>query len=470
MSKKIQKKETEEKQSIPQGIGLDKAAQEFMRAKQSDEEPDYVKLSKKTLESDEEEMLPRKGDKPKYKEAQSLHAEKFKSIGERFLNKTKEQDEEDDNSEQESEEESKEQEKEETDKKEGEEDNPYRDDPLFVKAKELTEQVQKSVTEIKGKSDSVQYLKSKSHELYKFNGELIGQIKELKKQLEEKVDKNSYEEIKKKYEDRYFEDSNEWKQSVEKPLEDAQSDFNKWLRAGKFEEGTEEHRTVVKIFPQLDKALKSGDDVEYYVAIDTIAELLPTGAKTRFVSSAAKLWETFQYKENAFKNKDSARQEILKKSEEHRSTSITAATGVFEDTFNSWERENEDSLKYYTGSHAAKELYKYEEVREAVPKVKELIKDAIRTGSFSNKLIELINGGLLQPLKAREIQVLLTANQELRKELDRLKGKREEDKEVIRKYSPSGKKRPRGGDESKFNPKEGGAFAFAAKKMGLELN
>lgn len=307
------------------------------------------------------------------------------------------------------------------------------------------------------KKDYPATLRNVNTKLYHEKKALEQELAALKKSVtEDYVERDKYRKIKNEFEDRYFQESDAWKDEVEKPLEAADKEFTKWVHSGKFVKGTEEFDLASKNLSAVTQALSSGDEAEFYVAVDAIGDLLPKGTSARLAQSAAKLWDAVQFRNQAFKEKDKVKSAILEATNKKRTAHSEEAARTFDENLNNWEKTNAKVIERYNSSPESRKFFDYAGVKESMSEIKALMKTSIDTRTIHPKLISLINAGALESIKQREIEALVETLKVKDEIIARLEGNKDKNEKILKKVGPSRKAISSKGDESSV-PRKGGS-------------
>lgn len=250
--------------------------------------------------------------------------------------------------------------------------------------------------------------------------------------------KEAHETLKKKHADMYFEESEEWKSHIIEPLTAVSKEMGKWLGSHDHADDEDSLKEIAHHRAKLEEALTSNDDVAYYEHVDTLADFLKKGASSRFRSTAPLLWDAFQKKEQAFKDKEGTRTKLRKESYERSDEESKKATNLIETSFNSFEEKNKEIIKAYKTNPHLRDYFDYEgTVLPAIEDAKASISDAVKKRIVSPALTELVVKGALFDMKAKEQIGHLQRIEELEKVISRLEGQVEQKSKTIKKFAPS---------------------------------
>lgn len=251
--------------------------------------------------------------------------------------------------------------------------------------------------------------------------------------------RTAHEELKKKYQDRYFEETPEWEEQFVKPLKNASVEMAKWLKSHDIEEGDEDGHASMQLHrAKIEEALTKGDDVMYYEHVDAIAEMLKKGAATRFHAAAPALWDAFQKKEEAYKNKDEARKKIRESSSNVAEEEVKKATTTIDSALRTFEAKNSLVIDAYKNDPRFKEFIDYDEtVVNPLNDAKEHLAVAVKRRTITPALTDLVVKGVLFNLKEKEHQGLFERIRILEEERDNLERKLERKEQTLGKVKPS---------------------------------
>jgi hypothetical protein len=272
------------------------------------------------------------------------------------------------------------------------------------------------------------------------------EFKKLKKEYDDI--KGAHTELKKRWEDKYFEETDEWKQHYVNPVVEAANEASKWMKGHDLEENSEELREMAALEATMNKALREQDEMKYVEAADTISDFLKKGARARFLQSAEKLWESFKSQQEAFKDKDAARKEVTAKVGGFVDRSTKEAAAAIDDGFRRFEEVNHRVVDAYKNNPKYREFMQYDNVVANVGNAKNLIEMTIRERRVSPALIDMVLKGAMHDLKLKEQEAHLARIEMLEQERERLLAKLDEKNETINRVRPSKKKASASSEES----------------------
>jgi hypothetical protein len=219
--------------------------------------------------------------------------------------------------------------------------------------------------------------------------------------------KEAHDALKVKWEERYFEESPEFKDTYDKPVETANAEAAKWLSAHDYSDGSEEKQNIDALKTLMHESLYSGDEIKFYKASDHIAEMLPKGIANRFVAASVKLWDAHTIKREAFTNKDEARKSVINKTSSFINDSTKEAVTGIDSLHSNFESMNKQILDIYKTNPKYKDIIDYDKtVVQQLDSVKKHVDHAIRSRKISPELQQIIYNGVIHNLKEKEMEGL----------------------------------------------------------------
>lgn len=250
--------------------------------------------------------------------------------------------------------------------------------------------------------------------------------------------KAAHDELKKKYADRFFEETPEWEETFVAPLKNASLEMAKWLKSHDHGEDEDVMGEMQVHRSKLEEALAKGDDVMYYEHVDALAEFLKKGASARFQAAAPALWDAFQKKEEAYKDKDTARKKIREGTTMVAEEETKKASTAIDTTLKEFEAKNAHVIEAYKNDPRFKDFIDYENTVEApISSAKEHLALAVKRRQITPALTDLVVKGALFGLKQKEHEGFLERIRVLEEERDRLEKKLEQKEGTLNKVKPS---------------------------------
>lgn len=250
--------------------------------------------------------------------------------------------------------------------------------------------------------------------------------------------RKAHEELKKKYQDKYFEDTEEWNEQYIQPLKQADAEMTKWIQSHSIGDEQDAAKFFRPLLQGMQEALGKKDEVKYYEYVDAIAEKLKKGASARFVQSAPALWSTFQKKEEALADKEKAREEIKKTSLTFAQQQSSTASNAIDSMFTEFEKTNAPIIEAYKKDPRFKDYIDYDNtVTAKVRDAKESIDIAVRQRKVTPQLVELAFRGALSGIKDKEIAGYVQRISDLTEQIENLEKKLGDKQKLIGKVKPS---------------------------------
>jgi hypothetical protein len=250
--------------------------------------------------------------------------------------------------------------------------------------------------------------------------------------------KTAHDELKKKFTDRFFEETPEWEETFVAPVKAASIEMAKWLKSHDHEDNEEVQGEMELHRKKLEDALIKGDDVVFYEHVDALAEFLKKGAGTRFRSAAPLLWDAFQKKEEAYKDKDAARKKVRDASMNLIEEESKRAHKEIDNTISAFEKKNAQVIEAYRTNPRLAEYMDYDNtVTVPIQDAKDHIAQMLKTRKVSPAITELVVKGALFNLKQKEHEGFQERIRLLEEENRRLEGKLTQKDKVIDKVRPS---------------------------------
>lgn len=244
--------------------------------------------------------------------------------------------------------------------------------------------------------------------------------------------------LKSKYEAKYFEETPEWKNKYEKPLDDAATEAAKWIRAHDLDADSEELQEVERHRNLMQKALKEGDDVKYYQHADSIADYLQKGAAGRFQNAVPKLWDAYHARQEALKDKEAAKKVVTEEAEGFLSSNIKSASTNLDVMVNNFEETNSKIISVYKTKPGIKDAIDYENtVTKRLDSTKKLIDQALRNRTIPAELQQIIFSGILSGLRDKEMDGLREAYKQTKEEVARLEAQLAKKDATLSKVKPN---------------------------------
>lgn len=282
--------------------------------------------------------------------------------------------------------------------------------------------------------------------------------------------RTAHEELKKKYADRYFEETPEWEDTFVAPLKNASQEMAKWLKSHDNGDDADTLAEMQTHRTKLEEALAKGDDVMYYEHVDALAEFLKKGASARFQAAAPTLWDAFQKKEEAYKNKDEARRKVRDTTASVVDEESKKASSAIDSSLKTFETKNAHIISAYKNDPRFRDFIDYENTVEVpLNDAKEHLAVAIKRRQITPALTDLVVKGALFNLKQKEHEGFLERIRVLEEERDRLEEKIEKKDTTLNKVKPSRSSVTEDDDEDddKDEPKSFAEHFKRKRSMGL---
>jgi hypothetical protein len=275
--------------------------------------------------------------------------------------------------------------------------------------------------------------KAKAHEekLGKINPQLEKEHKELRE---------AHQALRQKFQDLYFEESEEFQETFVQPLKKAETEMVKWLKSHDIGDEADAGEILNPLIAKIQKSLAEGDEVKYYEAVDAAAEHLKPGASARFLAAAPALIEAFTKKEQAVKDKEKAREEVKKSSLTFAQQQSQISEKAIDDLLSGFESSNKKIIQAYKEDDRYKEYIDYDNtVIAKIKAAKTSIATAVQQRKVTEDLVKLAFNGALAELRDKEAQGFLARIEELEKANDILNRRIEEKDKSISRFKPSSK-------------------------------
>ena len=269
----------------------------------------------------------------------------------------------------------------------------------------------------------------KARKAAKVDPKLIGDYQTLR---------NDFNELRSKYDTAFFQETPEWQQTFQVPVDQANEDMVKWLGSHEHDKDSDEFAEMETHINEITKALHEGNEIKYYEEVDTVAEFLKKGASSRFRTAAPSLWKAHNDKVAAFKDKHTARDAIINK---FRNIAVERAKDVnkiIDSSIATFEHENAIVINAYKTDERFKDYINYDEI---VTSKKESIKKHVETAlinrQISPELAMVINQGILYELKEKETEGLRTRIKLQEEAIERLERKLGVKEKTLKRVTPS---------------------------------
>src|SRR5690606_33898117 len=190
--------------------------------------------------------------------------------------------------------------------------------------------------------------------------------------------KKEAEELKKWREERYFEESPEFKAAFIEPVTQSENRIKEYLEKADIEPDSPEEVEVRKNLAALAKAAADGDEVVFNRNLDRLVPLFGGHVtQTKFINIADEYFKNVQKRNRALSEKEAARKEILAKEAELLATSRPAVEEGIRSYISAYERENEQFVEFFR-SENAKDFFQYDKtVEEGRRKAADLLTEVI---------------------------------------------------------------------------------------------
>jgi len=303
----------------------------------------------------------------------------------------------------------------------------------FKKMKKMLKDAYRSLAKARGAS--------------KVSPKIVGDYETLRK---------DFNELKGKYDTAFFQETQEWKDTYQAPVDKANEDMVKWLGSHEHDKDSDELAEMESHINEITKALHAGDEIKYYQEVDEVAGYLKKGAGTRFEQAAPALWKAHMDKVSAFKDKHSARDTVINR---FRTVALERAKEVnklVDASIADFEHNNQIVITAYKTDERFKDYINYDEiVTQKKEHIKKHIENALVNRQVSPELATIINQGILYDLKEKETEGLRTRINIQEETIARLESKLGIKEKTLKKVSPSSRisRDERDEDEDKDAPK-----------------
>lgn len=278
-------------------------------------------------------------------------------------------------------------------------------------------------------------LRKKTPKLEEENKKLRDQLKELKQWRDE----------------RYFEESPDFKDSFVTPVIEQENKIKTYVESIGIEPGTTAESEIKRGLSFLHKYANEGDETKFTLYVDKVLEQFPNSPtlKAKFVNATDAYFSSTTKRNNALKNKEEARKEILKKDAEVVSTSRAAVEEVLKAQLSEFEEKNSQFVEFFR-SDKAKDFFKYDEtVEQGRKKASDLLTEAFTSRRPSKELLALVTRGILGEISDKEKQSLAKQSEVLQTQIDNLKKELAKSRGVLDKLKPSPSRPSSSGDGGK---------------------
>lgn len=251
--------------------------------------------------------------------------------------------------------------------------------------------------------------------------------------------REAHGKLKKRFQDLYFEESEEWRESFVEPLSKADKEMTKWIKAHDIGDEEEAATILGPHMTAMQTALKKADEVMFWEHVDAIATHLKQGPSARFLKAAPDLWDAFQKREEAFKDKDKAREEIKKTSLSFAQQQTQLAEKSVDIMLNEFENgTNKPVIDAYKNDPKYKDYIDYDTtVTAKVKEAKEAIAIAVQQRKITPQLLTLVFNGALSGIREKEVLGYQERINQQKAEIARLEKKLEGKEALIGKVKPS---------------------------------
>lgn len=286
-------------------------------------------------------------------------------------------------------------------------------------------------------SDAFKGIKKKLTDVNKKYSKLLkkaGPLEQENSQLKKELD-----EVKKWRDERYFEESPDFKESFITPAVEAEKKIVGYISSIGIESGSREESEARRGLALLNKYAQEGDETKYTMQVDSLLEVFPTSPtlRAKFTNATDDYFNRVQKRDNALKNKEEARKEILKKDAETIQGSRTVVQEVIAAQLSEYERNNKQFVDFFR-SDSAKDFFKYDDtIASGKQKAADLLSEMTANRKPSKELISLVTRGILAEISEKEKKALAKQSADLQTQNDNLKKELEETKAVIAKLKPS---------------------------------
>jgi hypothetical protein len=217
--------------------------------------------------------------------------------------------------------------------------------------------------------------------------------------------RESHAKLKKRFQDLYFEESEEWVETFVEPLKKADAEMTKWIKAHDIGDEEEAASILGPHMTGLQAALKKGDEVSFYEHVDAISGHLKGGPSSRFLKAAPDLWDAFQKREEAFKDKDKARETIKKTSLSFAQQQADLANKSVDIMLAEFEGgTNKPIIDAYKNDPKYRDYIDYDNTVVAkVRDAKQSVAIALQQRKVTPELLDLVFKGALSGIREKEI-------------------------------------------------------------------
>lgn len=268
--------------------------------------------------------------------------------------------------------------------------------------------------------------------------------------------REAHKALKQKFNDLYFEESDDFIETYVTPLKTAESSMVKWLSSHDIGDEAEAKEILGPLITQIQKSLSSGDEVKYYEAVDAAAEHLKPGSSARFRASAPTLWDAYSKKAEAIKDKEKAREAIKKTSLTFAQQQAKESDKVIDTLLSDFEKSNEKIIRAYKEDDRYKDYIDYDNT--VVAKIKDAklaIATAVQQRKVTDDLVKLAFAGAMSGLRDKEHQGFLARIASLEDEIATLEEKVKSKDSAISKFKPSSAARSVTEDEDEGDGEDG---------------
>lgn len=279
-------------------------------------------------------------------------------------------------------------------------------------------------------SEAFENLKKIARKYEKDYKKVSSKYEDLLKQLDSV--KKEAEELKKWREERYFEESPEFKAAFIEPVTQSENRIKEYLEKADIEPDSPEEVEVRKNLAALAKAAADGDEVVFNKNLDKLVPLFGGHVtQTKFINIADEYFKNVQKRNRALSEKEAARKEILAKEAELLATSRPAVEEGIRSYISAYERENEQFVEFFR-SENAKDFFQYDKtVEEGRRKAADLLTEVITNRRPSKELLQLVSRGILAEISEKEKRALVKQQENLQVQNENLKEELKKAKETL---------------------------------------
>lgn len=258
-----------------------------------------------------------------------------------------------------------------------------------------------------------------------------------------------------------FENSDEFRNTFQAPIDQAQSELNKFLQKA----APKNSHALTKLLAAAQNVIGDWDsEPEYLEIVDEIAEQFSPTAARRITDKMVDLWELSKRKHEAMSDKQKAREQLVESNRKKAETGMSSLRVKLKDSLTAF--EGSPVGKFYTNQ--LRDQIKYDDgIKIGIERADKALEDFARTGVVTEDLIHTVLFGAMGGLVSSERNYLLSGYTATQKEKEELQKQLDEANKQIKRLTTGVKSSDDGDNESPTDTKGLSVLGRSLRAVGV---